>query len=203
MGRYRCPHLRRPVEPTANSRHHDDSLNQSCRFPNGRHSQIPKAGAWVGARAILFLLFCGVDHRQDTRCRAIVAMAIQEARDVRVLKNCESMNWNACAWRRTACNWRATFLILLCNRISFGWRRHSKSRRNRGRAPIRRPRIQRNGLTQPIRGLRDGGPRRSCTRARSRKAYPRRDRGWQPGYGLRGARAAIAAQCLRRPSVLP
>ena len=42
------------------------------------------------ATNVIFTFLCGVGHRQDTRCRAIFARAIQEVRGVRFGKIAEA-----------------------------------------------------------------------------------------------------------------
>jgi hypothetical protein len=62
-------------------------------------------------------ILCGADHRQDTRRRAkLERRCFKEASSVRV-----GQRTKACAWRQTVCNWRATFIALLCSGISFKW----------------------------------------------------------------------------------
>jgi hypothetical protein len=61
---------------------------------------------------VTFCVLCGVDHRRDTRAMREWTPAIPGAPPCLSPPICESLNWSACACRRTVCNWLAPSIIL-------------------------------------------------------------------------------------------
>jgi len=52
----------------------------------------------------------------------------------RCQNNYENTRWSACAWRPTACNWRATPATPMCSRTSLGWHGSGPAWRSLARA---------------------------------------------------------------------